>query len=82
MKITKYIFVTVLICVNLLAAAQTKKSKSSQPKIKPPTAITETLPGRGPIIAIIERGDEGIPLAFLWQLNADTVLKKVMYSAK
>lgn len=75
MKITKYIFVTVLICVNLLAAAQTKKSKSS-PKAKPPTAITETLSGRGPIIIIIERGDEGIPLAFLWQLNADTVLKK------
>ncbi|MFX1707180.1 hypothetical protein PV783_24645 [Chitinophaga sp. CC14] len=75
-NLMKSLSVAVFVCITLMAAAQTKKSKSSQPKIKPPTAITETLSGRGPIITIIERGDEGIPLAFLWQLNADTVLKK------
>jgi len=77
MNITKCSLVTALICFGLLAAAQTKKTKSTRlPRIESPSSATEVNPGAGPVIKILEQGDEGIPLAFQWQLNADTVLKK------
>lgn len=75
-NLINFLSLAAFVGINLMATAQTKKNRSSQPQLKPATAITETIPGRGPIITIIERGDEGIPLAFQWQLNADTVLKK------
>lgn len=72
----KSLSIATFVCMNLMAVAQTKKTKSNpSPKIKSPVSVTEVNPGAGPIIKILEQGDEGIPLAFQWQLNADTVLK-------
>jgi len=68
------ISIVLLISFHLNTAAQTKKTKSIAPKkMKAPVSVAQ---GAGPIIKILEIGDEGIPLAFLWQLNADTLLKK------
>jgi len=68
--------IAALIAIQLVAAAQTKKRKSLRPpKMIAPVAVTEVNPGAGPIIKILEQGEDGIPLAFQWQLNADTVLK-------
>lgn len=70
--------IVLLLSFNLNTIAQTKATKSIAPKkIKAPVSVSKANPGAGPIIKILENGDDdGIPLAFLWQLNADTLLKK------
>lgn len=69
--------IVLLLSFHLNTIAQVKVTKSIAPKkIKAPVSVAKVNPGAGPIIKILENGDEGIPLAFLWQLNADTLLKK------
>lgn len=76
MKIINCLLVFAFICVSFLAEAQSSKLRPLRsPKSRKTNNPTERKSGTRQIIKILEQGDEGIPLAFEWQLNADTVLK-------